>query len=222
MKQLAPDVWRLHESPAPVTNCYLIGDVLIDTGRRWDRGRILKEIADRKLSLVALTHVHPDHQGLAHAICTERHIPLACHADDVPAMEGRRPINEPTLDTGLTRLLTKLWQGPPHPVARVLREGDDLAGFRVIHAPGHSRGEIILFRESDRVAICGDVIRNISFLTLRPGLREPLASLTYDIPENRRSIRRLAELQPSLILPGHGPEVTDLAAFHRFVATLPR
>src|SRR5690242_7021728 len=131
MKQLAPDVWRLHEFPAPVTNCYLVGDVLVDTARRWDRGRVFKQIAGRKLALVALTHVHPDHQGLAQAICTERNIPLACHAEDVPAMEGRRPINEPTLDTGITRLLTRLWQGPPHPVARVLREGDEVAGFRV-------------------------------------------------------------------------------------------
>lgn len=221
MKQLAPGVWRLHESPAPVTNCYLVGDVLIDTGRRWDHGRVFRELADRPLSLVALTHVHPDHQGLAHAICTARNIPLACHADDVAAMEGRRPINEPGLDTGLTRLLTRLWQGPPHPVARVLHEGDEVAGFRVVHAPGHSRGEVIFFRESDRVAICGDVIRNLSFLTLRAGLREPLASLTYDMAENRRSIRRLAQLEPALILPGHGPEVTDLAAFRRFVSHLP-
>lgn len=221
MKQLAPGVWRLHEFPAAATNCYLAGDVLIDTGRRWDRGRIFQEIEGRSLSLVALTHVHPDHQGMAHAVCEARGIPLACHADDVAAMEGRRPINEPTLDTGITKFLTWLWQGPPHPVARVLREDDEVAGFRVIHTPGHSRGHIVFFRESDRVAICGDIVRNISFLTLRPGLREPLPGLTYDIPENRRSIRKLAKLQPSLILPGHGPEITDLAAFARFVASLP-
>jgi hydroxyacylglutathione hydrolase len=221
MKQLAPGVWRLHEFPAPITNCYLAGDVLVDTGRRWDRGRIFKELEGRTMSLVALTHVHPDHQGSAHAVCEARNIPLACHEDDVAAMEGRRPINEPILDTGLTRFLTRLWQGPAHPVARVLREGDVVAGFRVVHAPGHSRGEVIYFREHDRVAICGDVIRNISFLTLRSGLREPLPGLTYDIPENRRSIRKLANLNPSLILPGHGPEVTDMAAFARFVRELP-
>lgn len=221
MKQLAPGVWRLHEFPSAVTNCYLVGDVLIDTGRRWDRGRILKQIAGRPLSLVALTHVHPDHQGMAHTVCEVRGIPLACHMDDVAAMEGNRSINEPSLDTGITRFLTRLWQGPPHPVAHALREGDEIADFRVIHTPGHSRGHVIFFRESDRVAICGDVVRNISFLTLRPGIREPLPGLTYDIPENRRSIRKLANLRPSLILPGHGPEITDLAAFARFVEKLP-
>lgn len=221
MKLMAPGVWRLREFPLPITNCYLAGDVLIDAGRRTFAARILSELEGRKLSLVALTHVHPDHQGSAHAVCTTYHVPLACHADDVDAMEGRRPINEPTLDTGMTRYLTKKWQGPPHPVARVLREGDDVAGFRVVHAPGHSRGEVIFFRDSDRVAICGDVIRNISFVTLLPGIREPVAGLTYDIPENRRSIRKLANLNPSLILPGHGPAITDLASFERFVSRLP-
>ena len=80
---------------------------------------------------------------------------------------------------------------------------------------------MIFFRDSDRVAICGDVIRNMSYATGRPMLAEPPDIFTYDPAENRRSIRKLAELNPSLILPGHGPAVTDMAAFERFVAALP-
>jgi hydroxyacylglutathione hydrolase len=103
----------------------------------------------------------------------------------------------------------------------VLQEGDEVAGFRVVHAPGHARGEVIFFRERDRVAICGDVIRNMSYATGLPGVKEPPEIFTYDPAENRRSIRKLAELNPALILPGHGPAVTDMAAFERFVAALP-
>jgi glyoxylase-like metal-dependent hydrolase (beta-lactamase superfamily II) len=65
------------------------------------------------------------------------------------------------------------------------------------------------------------VIRNISYLTMRSRLDEPPANLTPDPAENRRSIRKLAELEPSLILPGHGPAVTNMAAFQRFAAALP-
>jgi glyoxylase-like metal-dependent hydrolase (beta-lactamase superfamily II) len=220
MKQLAPGVWRLHEFPGPITNCYLAGDVLIDAGRRWDRNRIFKEIAGRELSLLALTHVHPDHQGAAKDVCEARGIPLACHAGDVDAMEGRRPMQEGSADNLITRFATHLWQGPPHRVGRVLQEGDEVAGFRVVHAPGHARGEVIFFRESDRVAICGDVIRNMSFATGRTVIMEPLRILTYDMVENRRSIRKLAALNPTLILPGHGPEVADLDKFRRFVEQL--
>ena len=119
------------------------------------------------------------------------------------------------------RIIKRIWQGPPYEVARVLQEGDEVAGFRVVHAPGHSRGEVVYFRDADRVAICGDVIRNMSYATGLPGIKEPPEIFTYDPAENRRSIRKLAELGPSLILPGHGPAVTDMAAFERFAATLP-
>ena len=147
--------------------------------------------------MVALTHVHPDHQGCAKDVCDARGVPLACHADDVDAMEGRRPVQEAASEHRSTGSSTGSGQGPPHKVDRVLHEGDEVAGFRVVHAPGHARGEVIFFRESDRVAICGDVIRNMSYATALPGIKEPPKIFTYDPAENRRSIRKLAELEPS-------------------------
>jgi hydroxyacylglutathione hydrolase len=221
LKYLAPGVWRLKELPAPTINVYLAEDVLIDAGRSWDRRRILAELEGRKISLLALTHVHPDHQGSAKAVCEARGVPLACHADDVAAMEGKRPVQEAAPENFVNRLVRVVWQGPPHPVGRVLQEGDEVAGFRVVHAPGHARGEVIFFREADGVAICGDVIRNMSYATGLPGIKEPPPIFTYDMAENRRSIRKLAELNPTLILPGHGPAVTDMGAFERFVDSLP-
>jgi hydroxyacylglutathione hydrolase len=220
VKPLAAGVWRLKQFPAPSVNVYLAEDVLIDAGTRWDRGRIFAEIEGREISLLALTHVHPDHQGVAKDVCEARGIPLACHADDVDAMEGRRPIQEAAPGNPFNRMIKRFWEGPPCGVDRALREGDEVAGFRVVHAPGHARGEVIFFRESDRTAICGDVIRNMSYATGLPGVKEPPDIFTYDPAENRRSIRKLAELNPSLILPGHGPAVTDIAAFERFVTSL--
>jgi glyoxylase-like metal-dependent hydrolase (beta-lactamase superfamily II) len=221
MKELAPGVWRLKQFPGPSVNVYLAGDALIDAGTRWDRRRIFAELEGREISILALTHVHPDHQGAAKDVCEARDIPLACHADDVDAMEGRRPVQEAMPHHPVNWLIKRIWQGPPHRVDRRLLEGDEIAGFRVVHAPGHSRGEVIFFRDSDRVAICGDVIRNMSYATGLPGIKEPPKLFTYDPAENRRSIRRLAALEPSLILPGHGPAVTDMDAFGRFVAALP-
>ncbi len=221
MKGLAPGIWRLKEIPAPTINVYLAGDVLIDAGRRWDRRRIFSEIDGVEISMVALTHVHPDHQGVAADLCEARGVPLACHADDVDAMEGRRAVQEAHPRHVVNRAIDRLWTGPPHRVDRVLSEGDEVAGMRVVHAPGHARGEVVFFRDSDRVAICGDVIRNMSYATALPGIREPPEIFTRDPAENRRSIRRLAELNPSMILPGHGPAVTDMAAFESFVSELP-
>jgi hydroxyacylglutathione hydrolase len=220
MKELAPGVWRVPQFPGPWVNVYVVEDVLVDAGARNDRRRIMKAIEGRELSQVALTHVHPDHQGVAKDVCEARGIPLACHADDVDAMEGRRPVQEASPDHPVNRLIKRFMQGPPHKVEHVLQEGDEVAAFRVVHAPGHARGEVIYFRESDGVAICGDVIRNLSYATGRSGIREPPAIFTYDMAENRRSIRKLAGLGPRLILPGHGPEVRDIAKLERFVDRL--
>jgi len=211
VKQVAEGVWRLGEFPRPTINVYLAGDVLIDAGRTWDTGRIRKQTEGRELSMLALTHVHPDHQGAAKAICEERGIPLACHVDDVDAMEGRRPVQEASPGNLYNRAIHKIWEGPPHEVKRPFEEGDDVAGFKVIHAPGHARGEVIFWRESDRVAICGDVVRNMSFLTTLTGVREPPGPFTMDVEENRRSIRKLAGLRPEVTLPGHGPEIVGYA-----------
>jgi glyoxylase-like metal-dependent hydrolase (beta-lactamase superfamily II) len=219
VKRLAPGVWRLKEFPGAWINVYLAEDVLIDAGRKWDRRRIFAELDGVEISELALTHVHPDHQGCAKAVCEAKGVPLACHADDVDAMEGRRSVSA---GSGLpSRLIDRIWTGPPRKVDRVLHEGDEVAGFRIVHCPGHAPGEVVLFRDSDRVTICGDVIRNMSYLTGLPGIRQPPDELTVDPPENRRSIRKLAALEPSLLLPGHGPAITDMAAFQRFAAALP-
>jgi hydroxyacylglutathione hydrolase len=219
MKRLAPGVWRVKEVPYPSINVYLAENVLIDAGRKWDKGRIFGDLEGVEIAELALTHVHPDHQGCAKWVCEARGVPLACHAGDVDAMEGRAPVGSGA--AFIPKIYDKLWTGPPHKVDRVLNEGDEVAGFRVVHAPGHAPGEVIFFRDSDRVAICGDVVRNMSYLTLMPGVRQPPDEMTYDPAENRRSIRKLAALEPTLILPGHGPAITDMDEFTRFVAALP-
>lgn len=217
MRELAPDVWQLRGFRNAI-NVYMIGDVLIDAATRLARRRVLGEIEDRPLSLVALTHCHPDHQGVAKAVCEARAVPLACHADDVDAMEGRAPVQQANPGNLVNRLIAAAWEGPPHEVGRVLHEGDEVAGFRVVHAPGHSPGEVIYFRDSDGVAICGDVINNVDFLTGRVRVGEPPATFTLDPEENRRSIRKLLALGPSLVCPGHGPPLREIGELEALVA----
>ncbi len=221
LKQVAPGVERLGQFPLPMVNVYLAGDVLFDAGTTWDRFRIPRQLKGRPLSLLTLTHVHPDHQGLAREICRERDIPLACHRDDVDAMEGRVPISGEQVTNPVLKKIQASWEGPPHKVSRVLEDGEKVGDFTVVHTPGHARGHVVYFRESDGVAICGDVIRNINYATGQTGLGEPPEMFTYDPAENRRSIRRIAALEPTMLLPGHGPAVTDMAEFQGWVAELP-
>jgi hydroxyacylglutathione hydrolase len=119
------------------------------------------------------------------------------------------------------KLLNKLPLPKPHPVARRLTEGDEVAGFEVLETPGHSPGHVAYWRAADRTLILGDVLFNLNLPTLRPGLREPYAALTPDPARNRDSARRLARLEPDLILFGHGPPSRDTRRFVEFVERLP-
>ncbi len=220
MRELAPGLLQLAGRPRDAVNVYLAGDVLIDAGTRHARRRILRQIAGHSVTAHALTHAHPDHQGASHAVCTELGIPLLCGAGDADAMEtpgGLAELQDPSL---VNRLQQRFWTGPPHPVARRLDEGDEVAGFTVLEVPGHSPGHVAFWRESDRVLILGDVLNNVDPRTGRKGLREPLAIFTPDPARNRESIRRLAALEPALCCFGHGAAMRDPGALSRFAQGL--
>jgi glyoxylase-like metal-dependent hydrolase (beta-lactamase superfamily II) len=217
MRELAPNLWQLRGLLPDAINVYLAGDVLIDAGTRWTRGHLLRQLRGRPLSLVALTHCHPDHQGGAALVCARRGVPLACHEADVPAMEGRAPMAP---DNFIVRLAHRLWSGPPRPVDVVLRGGEELAGFRVIHAPGHTPGHVLLFRERDRVAIAGDVLANLSLKRGLGHLSEPPHPFSANPLLNRESIKLLVGLRPALVCFGHGPPLRKRALLERFVRRL--
>ena len=61
-------------------------------------------------------------------------------------------------DNLITRLQLRTWAGPRRPVARRLREGDEVAGFTVLETPGHSPGHLSFWRERDRALLAFDVI----------------------------------------------------------------
>ena len=222
MKELAEHVYQLRGFPPNAINVYLVGDVLIDAATRQGEKRILRQISGRTVSAHALTHAHPDHQGASHAICEQLGIPLWCGQGDVPAMETPGGISNSQAPGWLNRLQARYWTGPPHPVARALREGDEVAGFTVLETPGHSRGHVAYWRESDRVLILGDVLNNINVMTGVPGLHEPPRVFTPDPERNRESARRLAALEPALTCFGHGAPLRDARKLSDFIARLPR
>jgi hydroxyacylglutathione hydrolase len=97
----------------------------------------------------------------------------------------------------------------------VFSEGDVVGGFEVLEVPGHSRGALAFWRESDRVLICGDVMANLG---LRPGQPQIVLApsvLSWDPERNKASARRLIELRPQLVCFGHGLAVTDPGRFNK-------
>jgi glyoxylase-like metal-dependent hydrolase (beta-lactamase superfamily II) len=118
----------------------------------------------------------------------------------------------------LSAVVGPRWIGPPHPVDRHLREGDEVGGFRVIETPGHTAGHISFWREHDRVLVVGDVLANMSIWTGIPMLREPERIFSLNPAMNRRSAVRLAGLEPRLLCFGHGPPLRDPRKLLSFIA----
>ncbi len=199
MRELADGVWQLDGRPKNTINAYLLGDVLIDAGMFYDARSILRQIEDREISALALTHAHIDHVGSAHAICAARGIPFWAGEQDVKAAEtGKMEMRLPGLG------IRHIPHAKGHQVARALREGDEVAGFKVLSTPGHSPGHVSYWREDDRVLVCGDVMWGFNPFMMRGPIREPFAAFSTDPRQNRESARRLAALNPELVLFGHG------------------
>jgi glyoxylase-like metal-dependent hydrolase (beta-lactamase superfamily II) len=85
-----------------------------------------------------------------------------------------------------------------------------MPGWRWIHTPGHTPGHISLWRAEDAALIVGDAFVTTrqeslySALTQRPEMHGPPMYFTPDWRAAGDSVRRLARLQPDLIVTGHG------------------
>ena len=209
MRRLGEDAWQIPLVRRSAVNAYLLGGVLVDAGTPGMGKRLPGLLAGQAVHAHAITHAHPDHAGGSAHVCRELGIPFWAPAGDAPAVrEGKAvPAEGP-----LKPVMARAQRFPAvTDIARELREGDDVAGFRVLDVPGHTIGHIALWRESDRVLIAGDVFFNLSMVTFRYGLREPIKAATVDPARNRESMKRLADLEPSIACFGHGPPVTDAA-----------
>jgi len=222
MEEVAPGLWRLSLRPLGSLNVYLLGDVLLDSGDRFGRKSLLAALEGHQVAAHAMTHAHFDHQGASRAVCERFGIPLWCGVGDRAAMEsGDMTGVLPARGSWLARVAKPLG-GPGHPVSRSLREGDEVGGFVVVEAPGHTPGHLAFWREGERALVLGDVLFHRNPVTLRSGLTEPFQLATFDPALNRETARRLAALRPEVICFGHGPPLRDGEWFSEFVSRLPR
>jgi hydroxyacylglutathione hydrolase len=211
LDELAPGLSLARGGPGRTLNVYLLGTVVLDSGVRWSRRRLQRQLAGRQPTAHALIHAHADHAGCSAWLCQTFGVPLWCGAGDAAAISSGR------VDThgwaAFNRLQRTLLPVCAYPVTRVLREGDSVEGFEVLEVPGHSPGALALWRERDRVLVCGDVLGNVGLHGGRVRLVLPPAALSSDVEQNRRSARRLAALRPRLACFGHGLAVTDPGRF---------
>ncbi|HVO55718.1 MAG TPA: MBL fold metallo-hydrolase [Solirubrobacterales bacterium] len=216
LERVADGVWLLRGDFRGAMNVYFLEDgdgvVQFDAGTRSMRKAVAAEArALGGLKRVVLGHAHCDHRGTAPYLG----VPVHCHPDEVADAELDAPMPaywrpsllEVTPVRWLYPMLWRRWDGGPVKIAGTVAEGDEVAGFEVLHFPGHAPGLIGLWRESDRVAVVSDVVYLVDSARLKP-LPEgeailPHPAFSWDEEKARESLRRLAALEPRVVAAGH-------------------
>src|SRR4051812_42550816 len=206
-------------------HCYLLpgsdGWTLVDTGlglpdapARWEAALEGVEVAR-----IVITHFHPDHAGGGEDVRALTGASVHQGADDYEQclrVWGSDDWSERSADHlqrhGLPEEAAAALRhesrtfGPFIRFARdpeLLREGDELDGWRVLELPGHADGHIGL--ERDGVLVAGDHL--LGAITPTVGLYPD--SRPDPLGDYQASQRRTIELAPSVALPGHGETVSD-------------
>lgn len=204
MRRVAGDELRQFVVGSLGTNCYAYVSegacMVVDPGA--SGARIAEALADVRVELIVATHRHHDHVCGVKALKEATGAPFAIGAVDAPRVTQALELSSHAFGPASAEE-----EDPPAP-DRLLREGDVLevgpARFRVIDAPGHTEGGIVLVGEATAEGVCfvGD--------TIFPGSHGRTDLLGGDEGAMLATLAKMARAIPSecALLCGHGPATT--------------
>ena len=213
--KIADGVWLLRGDIRGGMNIYFIedGDGLVQfDAATAPMTKAVRAVAERlgPIKRIVLGHSHTDHRGTAPGLDA----PVFCHPDEVTWAErdewpdywemSKLPV---TWVRWIYPMLHRRWDAGGVKIAGTVAEGEQVAGFRVHHFPGHAPGQIGLFRESDRLALVSDTVYFIDSTRLKPlppgEASVPHPVWNWDHAAAKDSVRKLAALQPTKVFAGH-------------------
>jgi glyoxylase-like metal-dependent hydrolase (beta-lactamase superfamily II) len=159
-----------------------------------------------------LTHGDIDHIGSVSALKAASGAEVVAHSADAPLVDGSAPRELGPLPlAGIYQSLfnwsiSRLFHYRPTLVENPVEDRQDLGGWQVIHAPGHTPGSICFYHPGRRLIIVGDALNH-----RRGRLGAPPPLFTSDMVQAHASIRRIAELDFEVCCFGHGPPLMENA-----------
>lgn len=172
--------------PANRTNCFLIGDILIDPSPRdlEEFEKIKNSLATFQYESILITHHHPDHHQFAPELAREKKLPIFLSQKTEELIKNR--INEDYFN-GIE--------------LNFIEDGDLIGNYqghplKVLAVPGHDAGQIALAPIDYSWVLVGDLIQGIGTVVIS----EPEG----DMQEYFLSLEKVISLNPAAILPSHG------------------
>lgn len=225
LREVAPDVAYYTNQ---IVNLAMIGKpdgpwVLVDAGMPKSGTEIIK-VAEKRFGVgnrpeaIILTHGHFDHVGSIVDLILEWNVPVYAHPLEHPFLIGEKAYPEPdtSVEGGMLAKISSYYPNEPINIIEALQplpaDGTvpELPGWRWIHVPGHSPGQVALFRDADRLLIAADAFVTVEqdsmykVLVQEKEVCGPPVYLTTDWDAAYESVKQLAALNPDIVITGHG------------------
>lgn len=199
----------VHRIVSGNVNCYIVTNkdkaILIDTGRKKYREKILEKCKEYHVSLIILTHGHMDHCQNAAYLANALNIPIAMSEKDmdmIPDNREQHMLAKTFLGKIVLSVSLSSFEKDSLDVFEptiYLKNGDSLNEYgidaKVVELPGHTNGSIGLEIEGDKLFV-GDALMNMFFPTI--------SMLYVDEKEMLSSAKYISELGERTIYFGHG------------------
>ena len=199
-------------------NCYLVreddGLTLVDTMLPRSSKQILREAEKLGAPIVriVLTHAHGDHIGSL----DELHQALPDAEVIITTRDARFLAKDMSLDPG--EPVDKLrggYTGAKTKPTRTVEPGDRIGSLEVIGTPGHTPGHASFLDTRDQTLITGDAYSTFGGVATPSKFFLPFPLVwgaTWHRPTALESAKKLRELNPARIAPGHGKIIESPAA----------
>lgn len=184
--------------PATHTNTWIVGEgelTVVDPASPFEdeQQRLLQTLLERiaageTVARLVLTHHHHDHVSGAMKLqvdLRERGVeaPIQAHQETARLLQGTVAVEQHLDEAELE------WGG---------------RRIRPVHTPGHAGGHLVFHDLDDGWVIAGDMVAGIGTILLHPE--------EGDLGDYLASLERMQALEPRVLLPSHGPDLTEPSA----------
>ncbi len=180
-----------------------------------------------EIAKLVITHVHPDHYGMAGRLKRISSCDVVVHEKDAEVIHSRYfspknltdemskfmatngvpAQNAPGMSQGSMNMLDKVSPVPPDTEVKggeTFKVGD--FDFEIIWTPGHSPGHICLYEPNRKILLTGDHV----LPTITPNVSIHSQTFGSPLSDYMRSLELLVDLDVELVLPAHEFEIRDL------------